>query len=190
MGDQDPRTGSTSLGLNHNIRYRDRVYHLQTENGGAAQREIFTQLFLGGNIIASARRPSPSTEVGQIRKEMEAQHRAVAKALLAGQHDEIIGRFSQSGVYAPGVLANGTRGPELLVGGTPVANTPVIPASPPEPPSRLASPPAPPSAPRLAPAPAPPPVVRQSPKVELPLSGFSDDLIVRHLVTELDDEEA
>lgn len=181
-------------GLNHNIRYQARIFHIQTENLGALQRDIYTQLFLGGNVVASVRSVCAPTDHGRpagevLRQAMEVQHKAVARALLAGAHDEVIARYSTVVAYEPGVLANGMRAPELLVGGTPVS----LPAAKPRPAAVPVSEPTLartvrtlPAAPLPNVATAPPPPSRNGGQPQNPAS-LADDIIVRHLVSEFDD---
>src|SRR5512134_3905382 len=42
-------------GFNHNIRYRGKVYHVQTEDGGKGNPQIITHAFQGGEILDSVR---------------------------------------------------------------------------------------------------------------------------------------
>src|SRR5437667_7300184 len=44
-------------GLNHNVKYGPRVYHVQTEDSGLPHAHYITHLFVGGNIVARIRRP-------------------------------------------------------------------------------------------------------------------------------------
>jgi len=85
-------------GYNHNIPYKNRIFHLQTEDGGTAAGVLTSTLFLEGAVVASRRTPypagagrSPSRE--EIREMMEKQHRELARELRAGRYDEEIGRL-------------------------------------------------------------------------------------------------
>jgi len=82
-------------GYNHNIDYKQQVFHVQTEDSGLKAPFITTQVFLGGSIINSLRTSysdllelDPSPDV--IRKRMQDQHKQSLKALLAGKFDEVI----------------------------------------------------------------------------------------------------
>ena len=44
-------------GYNHNVRYRNRIYHVQTEDSGVDNPHIYTHLFHGGVILASGATP-------------------------------------------------------------------------------------------------------------------------------------
>ena len=82
-------------GYNHNIDYKQQVFHVQTEDSGLNSPFITTQVFLGGSIINSLRTsysdlleldPAPD----MIRKRMQDQHKQSLKALLAGEFDDVI----------------------------------------------------------------------------------------------------
>jgi len=90
MGSRSPLRG-----YNHNIRYLNRIYHVQTEDSGLDNPHIFTHVFLEGQIISSSR-----TEYGDIvdepdnekkvRKLMQDQHKTLMKQLRRGEFDEKI----------------------------------------------------------------------------------------------------
>ena len=42
-------------GYNHNIRYKDKVFHVQTEDNGLNDPDLVTQVFLGGQFVAIER---------------------------------------------------------------------------------------------------------------------------------------
>jgi hypothetical protein len=119
------KAGTPVVGFNHNLNYKGRVFHVQTEDSGAHHGHIITHIFLGGNILRSTKSSylervaeTDSTELfGLVRKLMEEQHKTMMKGLLSGEHDAEIARRTNDRVYAPGVLADGERAPGLLVGG-------------------------------------------------------------------------
>jgi hypothetical protein len=96
-------TRSPLLGYNHNLKYKGRVYHIQTEDSGESNPHIFTHLFFSGTIIATRK-----SEYGQlleiphyeekVRQMMQVQHKDVMKSLIKGLFDEKIlkyfGKFS------------------------------------------------------------------------------------------------
>lgn len=135
------KPGAPAVGFNHNLTYRGRVFHVQTEDSGPQHGHILTHVFLGGNILASSRSTYadlvaayPAAELAaMVRRRMEEQHKAVLKTLLSGGYDaELARRGGTAAVYEPGVLASGERAPGLLVGGTaeepPAARAPGGPA--------------------------------------------------------------
>jgi len=82
-------------GFNTNFRHRGVLFHVQTEDSGAANPHIVTHLFYGGNILASEKRTytdqlgSEQLE-GVVRELMETQHKAMLKRLKRGMHDPVI----------------------------------------------------------------------------------------------------
>ena len=82
-------------GYNHNIRYRNRVYHVQTEDSGLENPHVFTHLFLEGQIISSARTDyedlvADADNEKKVRKLMQEQHKSLMKRLRGGEFDEKI----------------------------------------------------------------------------------------------------
>jgi hypothetical protein len=82
-------------GFNTNSRHRGVLFHVQTEDRGLATPQVVSHLFYGGNILASEKRDY-SDRLGcedvaaEVRKLMEAQHRAMLEALKSGVHDAVI----------------------------------------------------------------------------------------------------
>jgi hypothetical protein len=83
-------------GFNHNISYKDRVFHIQTEDSGSDNPHVITHLFMGGNIIAS-QKTSYADIIGQqnllelVREIMERQHKYMLKKLINGGMDARLG---------------------------------------------------------------------------------------------------
>jgi hypothetical protein len=88
-------------GYNHNIRYRNRVYHVQTEDSGLENPHVFTHLFFGGVVISTARAEYADIvqEEGhepRVQKRMQEQHKSLMKRLRHGDFDdEIVTLFGQ-----------------------------------------------------------------------------------------------
>ena len=86
------------LGYNHNVKYKDVLYHVQTEDSGEPGNHITTQVFHEGAIIASKRYDYTSdisdadAEEHQdiIKKYMKEQHKGMIRDLLRGNLDEKI----------------------------------------------------------------------------------------------------
>ncbi len=82
-------------GYNHNIRYREGVYHVQTEDSGVQNPHIITHLFVGGNIIES-RKTSYAELVNSTNLDsavvdmMQKQHKGMLRDLIGGQLDHKI----------------------------------------------------------------------------------------------------
>lgn len=83
------------LGFNTNFRYRDVVFHVQTEDSGRANPHVITHVFHGGNIIASRKSDygdllAEDDLEGAVRRLMETQHKAMLKELSRGDLDGAI----------------------------------------------------------------------------------------------------
>src|SRR6516162_3619254 len=85
---------SPVLGYNHNVRYAERLWHVQTEDSGVQNPHVFTHLFHDGTILATKRLDyDPALDVLAVQKLMQAQHKALLRELKAGAFDEKIGKF-------------------------------------------------------------------------------------------------
>jgi hypothetical protein len=98
-------------GFNTNIRYRQRTYHVQTEDGGAESPNIITLLYHGGAILFSRKR-SYAEHLGSadresvVRQLMEEQHRNMVQALKAGKLDDKLGAAGEAPVaFGAGVIS-------------------------------------------------------------------------------------
>ena len=94
-------------GFNHNIKHKGKVYHVQTEDSGAANPHIITHLFVGGNILASKKTSYADLVKAAdlptlVREMMEEQHKEMLRNLINGVYDNI---DSASKHYQPGQLA-------------------------------------------------------------------------------------
>ncbi len=89
---------SPLLGYNHNLKYRKRVYHVQTEDSGLDNPHIFTHLFHDGSILSTAKQEyrdlvdAPDWE-DQLRARMQNQHKDMMKGLIRGAFDQKIIQF-------------------------------------------------------------------------------------------------
>lgn len=76
-------------GFNHNILYKGKTYHIQTEDGGLDNPSIVTHAFLGGVILDSVRQAygdllgRPDWEEA-LRDRMKAQHLEEIRKLFSG----------------------------------------------------------------------------------------------------------
>jgi hypothetical protein len=155
-------------GYNHNIRYKDAVYHIQTEDSGIYNPHIITHLFVGGNIVES-RKTSYADIISSERLAellvdlMQDQHKAMLKDLIAGRLDSRIvqrsvGAGKLDGPAPLNVEAGAQQRASLVVGGTATASpSPRPPIRPPKPAPPVAMPPPPavPAPPPAAPEPGP-----------------------------------
>ncbi|MEO1230117.1 MAG: hypothetical protein AAFZ18_14525 [Myxococcota bacterium] len=86
-------------GFNHNLRHRGVLFHVQTEDGGARDPKVITQLFFGGRLLAvdrwgygalaggAGRRDDIE---GVVRQRMMDQHKAMLKRVAAGEFDAAV----------------------------------------------------------------------------------------------------
>src|SRR3989304_4381825 len=65
-------------GFNHNILYKGKTYHIQTEDGGRENPSIVTPAFLGGVILGTLRPEyrDPPPDPARRRRPGEPDHRA------------------------------------------------------------------------------------------------------------------
>ena len=86
-------------GFNHNIRYRNRLFHVQTEDNGLSQPVLVTQVFISGQIVAVERNSYQELlEIDQdntgrdesIRALMQLQHKRLLKNLVTHLYDQRI----------------------------------------------------------------------------------------------------
>jgi hypothetical protein len=87
---------SPLLGYNNNIRHKDRVFHVQTEDSGVRHPHIITHLFMDGGRILKSVKTSYADHLGLermadvVQKMMKDQHKAMLVALRAGEYDSIV----------------------------------------------------------------------------------------------------
>jgi len=116
---------SPLLGYNNNVRYKGRVFHIQTEDSGAKYGHIITHLFMDGGRILKSVKTSYAESVDSdlrveiVRQLMKQQHKAMAIALREGSFDGLV----EGSVSAPGPMpapssavatlpSTASRGPE------------------------------------------------------------------------------
>lgn len=119
---------SPLVGYNNNVRHKDRVFHVQTEDSGVHHPHIITHLFMDGGRILKSVKTSYAEHLGQhkladlVRKLMKEQHKGMLLRLRAGEFDAVA-----SGNAAPAPKAAAAPLP------SPAAPTVSKPAAPPMP---------------------------------------------------------
>ena len=85
------------IGFNNNIRAKDQVFHIQTEDSGLNNPHVITHLFAdGGRVIKSYKRIyaaaiDTESDIGAyVRQLMKAQHLEMVFALRDGRFDDIL----------------------------------------------------------------------------------------------------
>jgi hypothetical protein len=79
-------------GFNHNIKYKGKTYHIQTEDSGRANPHVITHTFIGGVILDTVRSSyediveTPGWQ-DKLRDRMKAQHLEEIRRLLSGAVD-------------------------------------------------------------------------------------------------------
>lgn len=87
---------SPLLGFNNNVRHKNRVFHIQTEDSGINHPHIITHLFMDGGRILKSVKTSYAEHVGTekmsdtVRQMMKEQHKAMFIALRDGQFDHLV----------------------------------------------------------------------------------------------------
>jgi hypothetical protein len=88
------------IGYNNDVEYREKTFHIQTEDRGEASASIETQIFHRGAIldtsIISYEKVLKKTEdvderIEGIRHMMQLNHKRLYKKLFAGEYDEMVG---------------------------------------------------------------------------------------------------
>ncbi len=106
-------------GFNHNIKHKNKVYHIQTEDSGVNNPHIITHMFVGGNILASKKTSYAdivnAENLAQVVRElMEEQHKEMLRNLLNGVYDEADAILNKAKAYQPGQLSTNTPSPLQL----------------------------------------------------------------------------
>ena len=79
------------IGYNTNISYKDKIYHIQTEDSGLKNPVIATLLYSKGAILASKKTSyehildDPDFK-DKVRRLMKVQHKIMIKELLSGKY--------------------------------------------------------------------------------------------------------
>lgn len=100
------------LGFNNNVRYKGRLFHIQTEDSGIKYCRVVTHLFADGGRILRTSRTDYSAQLDasdfteRIRRLMKEQHRAMFAALRSGEIDEVI----KSTFESPAAVSSGAPG--------------------------------------------------------------------------------
>jgi hypothetical protein len=135
-------------GYNHNVKYGETVYHVQTEDSGIENPHIITHLFVGGNIIESRKTSYADIVKNDNLKDMvvelmQGQHKAMLKELIKGNLDAKLAERSVNvgklngpaplnvEAGAQGRSSFGIAGPASAPSAKPAARAPIpIPAAP------------------------------------------------------------
>ena len=85
---------SPVVGYNHNLRYRGRLFHVQTEDSGPVNPHVFTHLFYEGTILSSKKlKYDAESHEDAVKVQMQQLHKSMMRELTAGDHDQRITAF-------------------------------------------------------------------------------------------------
>jgi hypothetical protein len=105
-------------GYNTDVSYRERAYHVQTEDKGVGNPYIESLIYVGGQVVAAKRTGyAPLLEEGRgkdaIVAMMDHQHQAMIAAIRAGRFDarvaELFDRSPKTGVKDRPITLGGER---------------------------------------------------------------------------------
>ena len=77
------------IGFNTDIKYRDEVFHIQTEDKGEGNPTIETLVYHSGEILLSRR-----VSYAHIKMERKDMRKKI-KAMMKIQHDQVIGELKE-----------------------------------------------------------------------------------------------
>ena len=85
---------SPVVGYNHNLRYRGRLFHVQTEDSGPVNPHVFTHLFYEGTILSSKKlQYVAEAHEDAVKVQMQQLHKSMMRELTAGDHDQRVTAF-------------------------------------------------------------------------------------------------
>jgi hypothetical protein len=99
-----PSFRKAQVGFNNNLKFRDQVFHVQTEDSGLDKPHIITHLFADGGRIIKSHKRSYASEVSRddvakyVRGLMKAQHMEMVLMLREGKFDEVIAGRAIGGI--------------------------------------------------------------------------------------------
>ena len=91
-----PSFNRAQVGFNNNVKYKEHVYHIQTEDSGLNKPHIITHLFADGGRIIKSHKRSYANDVSRpdvtmfVRALMKGQQMEMIISLRDGKFDEII----------------------------------------------------------------------------------------------------
>ncbi|HWM94651.1 MAG TPA: hypothetical protein VN493_28105 [Thermoanaerobaculia bacterium] len=180
-------------GYNTDVRHKEVVFHVQTEDKGLSNPFIESLVYVGGQVLASKRANYADLLAEGKEKDivalMDHQHRTMIAAIRHGKLDAKL-QSLLSGKQTGQFEVPATRQAPSLPTMAPTPSTPPIPDA-----GTIARPaPPPPSAPvpvpsPVAPAPAPPPPAAARPATPPGKERTLDQVILEYLTNEADQEQ-
>ena len=99
-----PTFRRAQMGFNNNIKFREQVFHVQTEDSGLDQPHIITHLFADGGRVVKSHKRSYVAEVNRsdvaeyVRGLMKAQHLEMVALLRDGRFDRVLDGLEMGGI--------------------------------------------------------------------------------------------
>ena len=108
-----PSFRRAQVGFNNNLKFRDQVFHVQTEDSGLDKPHIITHLFADGGRVIKSHKRNYAKEVMRadvakyVRALMKEQHMEMVLLLREGKFDEVIAGRALGGIdtldYPPNI---------------------------------------------------------------------------------------
>ena len=106
---------SPLLGYNHNVRHKNRAFHIQTEDSGVRYGHIITHLFADGGRILKSVKTSYAEHLTNpkmadvVREMMKEQHKAMIIALRDGAFDVMLEAGADASQQTNALSADATQ---------------------------------------------------------------------------------
>jgi hypothetical protein len=100
-----PSFRRAQMGFNNNIKFKENVFHVQTEDSGLDQPHIITHLFADGGRVIKSHKRSYASEVSRpdiaeyVRGLMKSQHLEMVVMLREGRFDQVIAGKALGGMH-------------------------------------------------------------------------------------------
>jgi hypothetical protein len=106
---------SPLLGYNHNVRHKNKAFHIQTEDSGVRYGHIITHLFADGGRILKSVKTSYAEQLTNpkmadvVREMMKEQHKAMIIALRDGAFDMMLDAGADASQQTRALSADATQ---------------------------------------------------------------------------------
>jgi hypothetical protein len=106
---------SPLLGYNHNVRHKNKAFHIQTEDSGVRYGHIITHLFADGGRILKSVKTSYAEQLKNpkmadvVREMMKEQHKAMIIALREGTFDVMLDGGADASQQTKALSADATQ---------------------------------------------------------------------------------
>ena len=138
------RVQSPLLGYNNNVRHKNRVFHIQTEDSGVKYGHIITHLFMDGGRILKSVKTSYSEYLANekmadiVREMMKQQHKTMFMALRDGKYDHLVDGSADVSLQTKALAAEAAKAVVVASGAAEKTAPALTPLPAPAPPPALA----------------------------------------------------